>query len=81
MRKNTDGKAGALISASVIIILFSLLIGFFILMMIGINDFLLSGFLLVYIIIESAVIIGVILALRQRLKELKINELEEAKKY
>ena len=81
MQKNSDTKAGAIVAASIIVILFSLAIGFFIMMMVGIGDILVSGFFLLYIIIEAAVIIGVLIALKQRLKELNGDETEKAKKY
>ena len=81
MQRNSDTKAGAIVAASIIVILLSLAIGFFIMMMIGIGDILVSGFFLLYIIIEAAIIIGVLLALKQRLKDLNSTESEEAKKY
>lgn len=81
MQKNSDTKAGAIIAAGIIVIFLSLAIGFFVMLMIGVGDIFVSGFFLLYIIVEAAVIIGVLIALKQRLKEFESDEVQQSKKY
>jgi len=81
MQKNSDTKAGAIIAAGVIVIFLSLLIGFFVMLMAIAGDIFVGSFLLFYIIFEAAIIVGVLIALKQRLNELNNKELDESKKY
>jgi len=81
MQKNSDTKAGAIIAAGIIVIFLSLAIGLFVMLMIGVGDIFVSGFFLLYIIIEAAIIIGVLIALKERLKEFGSDEVRQSKKY
>lgn len=81
MRKNSNGKGGDVISAVLIIIVALLFASVVFTIILGINDLIAIGFLLLYIAVILAVIAGIIVALGQRLKELKKGEAEEAKKY
>lgn len=81
MQENSKRKRGAIIAAGVIVIFLSLLIGLFILLFIGLEEKVASGILLVYIVVESLVVVGVLISLFQRLKEIDKNEIEKAKKY
>lgn len=81
MQKNSDTRAGAIIAAGVIVIFLFLAIGFFVMLMIGVGDIFVSGFFLLYVIAEAAVIIGVLIALKQRLKEFDSDEVHQSKKY
>lgn len=81
MQRNSDTRAGAIIAAGVIVIFLSLAIGLFVMLMIGVGDIFVSGFFLLYVIVEAAVIIGVLIALKQRLKEFDSDEIHQSKKY
>ena len=86
MQRNTDNnraiqKRGAAISAIVISVLVLMFIGGLILLIVGIEDNLLNGIVLLYTVIGIAVIIGVFIALKQRFREINSGEAEEAKKY
>ncbi|MDD6880425.1 MAG: hypothetical protein PUE18_02465 [Firmicutes bacterium] len=81
MQENSKRKRGAIIAAGVIVIFLSLLIGLFILLFIGLEEKVASGILLVYIVVEALVVVGVLISLFQRLKEIDKNEIEKAKKY
>lgn len=81
MQRNSDTRAGAIIAAGVIVIFLSLAIGLFVMLMIGVGDIFVSGFFLLYVIAEAAVIIGVLIALKQRLKEFDSDEIHQSKKY
>lgn len=80
--KQTDVKkrrVGALLSAAVFVVLMAALIA---LALWGNHVEPMPTLLLVFIIIfPLAVIVGVLIALRQRMKELKGGELDEARKY
>ena len=81
MQRNSDTRAGAIIAAGIIVIFLSLAIGLFVMLMIGVGDIFVSGFFLLYVIAEAAVIIGVLIALKQRLKEFDSDEIHQSKKY
>ena len=81
MQENSKRKRGAIIAAGVIVIFLSLLIGLFILLFIVLEEKVASGILLVYIVVEALVVVGVLISLFQRLKEIDKNEIEKAKKY
>jgi len=81
MQKNSKRKHGAIMSASLIIIVALLFISIIVLLILGINDVIAIGFLLLYVAVIVAVIICILVALFQRLKEIKSGEAEEAKKY
>ena len=75
MQENSKRKRGAIIAAGVIVIFLSLLIGLFILLFIGLEEKVASGILLVYIVVEALVVVGVLISLFQRLKEIDKNEI------
>ena len=81
MQKNSNKKSGAIISASVIVTIALLFVSIIVLVILWINSLIATWFLLLYIGVILAVIIGVLVSLAQRLKELKNGEAEEAKKY
>ena len=83
MQRNTDKKTAAFICAAVVI---ALMLGYLAVIMYGIigeakGEMLAVAFLLVYGAVILAVILGVILALRQRFREIEGGEEDEAKKY
>lgn len=83
MQKNTKKKWAAIVCAAVIVGLLGLFLAAILFPLIGqaVGEAVAMGFLLVYGLGIVAVIVGVLLALRQRLKELKGGEEDEAKKY
>ena len=83
MRNINKKKKAAIICAVVIIagLGLYLAVDLFLLSGEGFNAPAAAGLLLIYGAVIFAVIIGVIIALRQRLKELDDGEEEEAKKY
>lgn len=81
MQKKSNQKAGAIISAGLIIAIALFFAGIIFLLIMVVNSFIAAGFLLLYIGVLLAVAIGIAISLRQRLKELKDGEAEEAKKY
>ena len=81
MQGNSKKKWGALIAASVIIVLVAVLIVAFVLLINGKEDTGVNGILWAYIAVLGAVIIGVLISLWQRFKEISKGEEEEAKKY
>jgi len=80
MQKNTE-KHGAAISAFFIIMFIIVYIGGLILLVKGLDDIFLDVFLLIYIVAGLCVIGGVIIALKQRFREINSGESEKAKKY
>jgi len=83
MRKNSDNKSSSVIWAVVFIIFFLMLLAAILYPVFNEQaaDALTGGILLLYGAVILASIIGIIFALRQRLKEIKDGELDEAKKY
>ena len=81
MQRNSDTRAGAIIAAGIIVIFLSLAIGLFVMLMIGVGDIFVSSFFLLYVLAEAAVIIGVLIALKQRLREFDSDEIRQSKKY
>lgn len=81
MQGNSKKKLGSLIAASVIIVLVVVLIVALILLINGEEDAGANGILWAYIAVLGAVIIGVLISLWQRFKEISKGEEEEAKKY
>jgi len=76
-------KKGPVICASVVIGLLGIILATVLFLLIGetYGELLAVGFLLIYGGLIVAVILGVLLALRQRLKEIKGGEEEDAKQY
>ncbi len=85
MRKNTKKFAGAALSALVIAVPALLLAGgvLFLAVTVGALDgeALPAGFLAMYGLVLLAVVVGVVIALHQRRKEIQRGEEDEAKKY
>ena len=81
MQGNSKKKWGSFIAASVIIVLVAVLIVAFVLLINGKEDTGVNGILWAYIAVLGAVIIGVLISLWQRFKEISKGEEEEAKKY
>ncbi|MGN0736491.1 MAG: hypothetical protein ACI4LP_11885 [Anaerovoracaceae bacterium] len=81
MQGNSKKKLGSLIAASVIIILVAVLIVAFVLLIKGEEAAGANGILWAYIAVLGAVIIGVLISLWQRFREISKGEEEEAKKY
>ena len=82
MQKTTK-KWTAILCAAVVVGLLGLFLAAILFPLIGqaVGEAVAIGFLLVYGLGIVAVIVGVLLALRQRLKEIKGGEEDEAKKY
>lgn len=87
MQNGTEKKRKSLaaaVAALVMVALFGLILLFLLSTLeetIGFGVHLATAFLVVYALVVLAMILGVIAALRQRLRELKSGEEEEAKKY
>ena len=81
MQGNSKKKMGSLIAAVVIIVLVAILIVAFVLLINGEENAGANGILLAYIAVLGAVIIGVLISLWQRFKEISKGEEDEAKKY
>lgn len=81
MQENSKKKRGALIAAAVIVALAALMIALFILIIKGEEDTGADGILWIYVGALATVAGGVLIALRQRFKEIKKGEEDEAKKY
>lgn len=83
MRKNIDKKKAPIICAVAVI---ALMLCYLAVVLYGIivdaeGQALAIGFLVIYGAVILAVIVGVVLALRQRLREIEGGEEEDAKKY
>ena len=83
MQKTTKKKWTAILCAAIIVGLLGLFLAAILFPLIGqaVGEAVAMGFLLVYGLGIVAVIVGVLMALRQRLKEIKGGEEDEAKKY
>ncbi len=83
MRKGTEKKRGAVICAAVIVGLLAIVLAMFMLPVLGAmyEDAVVAVILIVYGAVIAAVIVGVLCALRERLREIEGGEEEDAKKY
>ena len=81
MQGNSKKKIGAATAAVIIVGLMAIFIVSFILLMRGEESAGGNAILLAYIGIFAAIIIGVLVSLKQRFKEIKSGEEEEARKY
>lgn len=83
MRNGTDKKRAAVICAAVIVGLLAILLAVFMVPVLGAmyEGLVVAGILAVYALMIVAVIVGVLFALRERLKEIEGGEEEDAKKY
>ena len=83
MQKTTKKKWTAILCAAVVVGLLGLFLAAILFPLIGqaVGEAVAIGFLLVYGLVIVAIIVGVLAALHQRLKEIKGGEEDEAKKY
>ena len=83
MRGTTKKKRAAILSAAVIVGLLGIVIATVLVPLVreAYGDGIAIGFLAVYGLVLVAVIVGVLAALGQRLKEIEGGEEEDAKKY
>ena len=81
MQGNSKKKLGSFIAAAVIIALVVVLIVAFVLLINGEENAGANGILWAYIAVLGAVIVGVLISLWQRFKEITKGEEDEAKKY
>ena len=79
--RNNSKKTGAAVAALTIVAIMAAFIGVFILIIKGEEEAGADGILFVYIGMFAAIIIGVLVALKQRFKEIAGGEEEEARKY
>lgn len=83
MQDTTRKKRAAILCAVVVIAILGIYLAAFLYPLLGASfgESVAVGILLVYGLLIAAVILGVLIALRQRLKELNSGEEEDAKKY
>lgn len=83
MQKTTRKKWTAILCAAVIVGVLGLFLAAILFPLVGqaVGEAVAMGFLLVYGLAVVAVIVGVLTALRQRLKEIRGGEEDAAKKY
>ncbi|MDD6815214.1 MAG: hypothetical protein PUE84_02040 [Firmicutes bacterium] len=81
MQGNTEKKKGAVIAAVVMIAIVLVFVGALVVLLLGEEDLFADGIAWMYITGGVAVVIGVLVALRQRFAEIHRGEEEEAKKY
>ena len=81
MQRDFKKKRGAITAAAVIVFIIALFLGLLVMIAVTSGDRIVFGLYMFYAAVVAAVIIGVIIALNQRLKEIKKGEDEEAKKY
>lgn len=83
MQDTTRKKRAAILCAVVVMAILGIYLAAFLYPLLGASfgESMAVGILLVYGLLIAAVILGVLMALRQRLKELNSGEEEDAKKY
>ncbi len=81
MQGNTEKKKGAVIAAVVMLAMVLVFVGALVVLLLGDEDLFADSIAWMYIIGGVAVVIGVLVALRQRFAEIHRGEEEEAKKY
>ena len=83
MQSVTKKKKAAIVCAAVIIGLLAIFMGMVLFPLLGetVGEWFAVGLLLFYGLMIAAVIVGVVIALRQRLLELEGGEEEDAKRY
>lgn len=83
MQDTTRKKRAAILCAVVVIAILGIYLAAFLYPLLGASfgENMAVGILLAYGLLIAAVILGVLMALRQRLKELNSGEEEDAKKY
>lgn len=87
MQSTTESRSkkrrGAIVCAALLFLLLIGYLGMILFLMVSepLGDLLAWIFLLLYLVIIAAVVLGIFFALRQRLSEIDTGEEEEAKKY
>ena len=81
MQGNTEKKKGAVIAAVAMIAIVLVFVGALAVLLLGEEDLFAESIAWLYIIGGVAVVIGVLVALRQRFAEIHRGEEDEAKKY
>ena len=81
MQGNTEKKKGAVIAAVAMIAIVLVFVGALAVLLLGEEDLFAYSIAWLYIIGGVAVVIGVLVALRQRFAEIHRGEEDEAKKY
>ena len=81
MQRDFKKKRGAITAAAVIVFIIALFLGLLVMIAVASGDRIVFGLYMFYAAVVAAVIIGVLIALNQRLKEIKKGEDEEEKKY
>ena len=79
MQGNTEKKKGAVIAAVVMIVIVLVFVGALVVLLLGEEDLFADSIAWLYIIGGVAVVIGVLVALRQRFAEIHRGEEDEAK--
>jgi hypothetical protein len=81
MKSDVRKKLGATLAATTIVLVASLIIFYFMFLIAGGSYGFVNFLLIIYIVIELTVIVCVLIALKQRFKEIDDGEEKEAKKY
>ena len=81
MQGNTEKKKGAVIAAVAMIAIVLVFVGALAVLLLGEEDLFADSIAWLYIIGGVAVVIGVLVAMRQRFAEIHRGEEDEAKKY
>jgi uncharacterized protein (DUF983 family) len=83
MQNNTEKRRSALRSAAVLVLVLAAFAALLVVLMVrvALGEPVAMAFLIWYALVLLAVLVGVLLALRQRLRELATGEEDEAKKY
>jgi uncharacterized protein (DUF983 family) len=83
MQNNTEKRRSALRSAAVLVLVLAAFAALLVLLLVrvALGEPVAMAFLIWYALVLLAVLVGVLLALRQRLRELATGEEDEAKKY
>jgi uncharacterized protein (DUF983 family) len=83
MQNNTEKRRSALRNAAVLVLVLAAFAALLVLLLVrvALGEPVAMAFLIWYALVLLAVLVGVLLALRQRLRELATGEEDEAKKY
>lgn len=83
MRNGTEKKRAAIICAAVIVGFLAIVLAVYLVPVLGAmyEGLVVAGIMLVYGLMIVAVIVGVLFALRERIREIESGEEEDAKKY
>lgn len=81
MRDTTKKKTGARIAALVVVGFLVLLIASLLIALAADGEWAAMGIIGIYALVIGAVVVGIVIALRQRIREIDSGEEEDAKKY